>query len=69
MTNNGMRGVMYLSVIPAEGGIQSTHAKYWIPVFTGMTTRLACHPECNAAKRSEIEGSAVTSRFLGSSVG
>ena len=33
---------------------------HWIPAFAGMTMCGWCHPECNAAKRSEIEGSAYT---------
>jgi len=28
----------------------------------GMTNMLCCHPECSAAKRSEIEGSAEWAR-------
>jgi len=40
----GVRGeIRSFLVIPAKAGIQSSH----------------CHPECNAAKRSEIEGSAA----------
>ena len=31
-------------VIPAEAGIQNANAKYWIPIFTGMTKHLSVIP-------------------------